>query len=68
MLDINQIMNFFGGMQGLQNKAQTLAGNLNRMSMDPQQMVQQMLNDGRMSQEQFNELREAANKITGRNL
>jgi hypothetical protein len=68
MLDINQIMNFFGGMQGLQNKAQTLAGNLNRMNMNPQQMVQQMLNDGRMSQEQFNELREAANKITGKNL
>lgn len=32
---------------------------------NPQQIVQQMLNDGRMSQAQFNQYRDFANKMTG---
>lgn len=32
---------------------------------NPQQMVQQMLNSGQMSQAQFNQYRDIANKILG---
>lgn len=34
-------------------------------SMTPQQKVQQLLNSGQMTQQQFNQLREIANQITG---
>ena len=33
---------------------------------DPQQMVQQMLNSGRISQEQYNNAVQLANKLSGR--
>ena len=36
--------------------------------MTPQQMVQNMLNSGKLSQAQFNQLRDIANKITGMNI
>lgn len=35
--------------------------------MTPQQKVQQMLDSGQMTQEQFNQLRAMANRITGKN-
>ena len=35
--------------------------------MTPQQMVQNMLNNGQLSQAQFNQYRNIANKITGMN-
>lgn len=43
-------------MQEFNQFKQTINGN-------PQQMVQQMLNDGRMSQQQFNQLSQQANAI-----
>lgn len=36
-------------------------------TMTPQQKVQQMLDSGQMTQEQFNELRQMANRLTGKN-
>lgn len=35
--------------------------------MNPQMIIQQKLNSGEMSQQQFNELRQFANMITGMN-
>ena len=35
-------------------------------NLTPQQKVQQLLNSGQMSQQQFNQLREIANQITGK--
>ena len=35
---------------------------------NPQQIVQQLLNQGKMTQDQFNRLREQANRITGMRL
>lgn len=32
---------------------------------NPQQMVQQLLNEGKMSQEQFNQYRDIANQLLG---
>lgn len=43
-------------MQKFNQFRQTITGN-------PQEMVQQMLNDGRMSQQQFNQLSQQANAI-----
>jgi len=35
---------------------------------NPQQMVQNLLNSGKMSQAQYNQLRSMANQITGMNM
>lgn len=37
-------------------------------NISPQQVVQNMLNNGQMSQEQFNQCRQMANMLTGKNL
>ena len=34
---------------------------------NPQQKVQELLNSGQMSQQQFEQLRQMANQITGKN-
>ena len=39
--------------------------NFQRSGNNPQQMVQNLLNQGKMTQGQFNSYREIANKITG---
>lgn len=39
----------------------------NNQNASPQQIVQQMLNDGRMTQEQFNRCRDMANRLLGTN-
>jgi hypothetical protein len=65
---LNGMMNFFGGPNGFQNKFNTFVNNFQQTGVNPQQMVEQMLNDGRMTQEQFNQLRAMANQMTGRNL
>lgn len=48
--------------QQLKNFAQSLQGR------NPQQIVQELLNSGKMTQSQFNQLRDMANKITGQRL
>lgn len=59
----NPLFNLFGGnqmmnpmMQQIRQFASTLKGN-------PQQQVQQMLNSGRISQEQYNHAVQTANQI-----
>lgn len=46
-------------LQQLQNFASTFSGN-------PQQIVQNMLNSGRVSQDQYNQAVKIANQLTGR--
>lgn len=62
----NNLYQMFGGMQNFMNQfnqfKQNFPGNQN-----PQQMVQQLLDSGRMSQQQFNELSQMANQIMRRN-
>lgn len=36
--------------------------------MDPRYMVQQMINNGQMTQQQYNQYREIANRMTGLNM
>ena len=66
MVDIQSMLNFFGGMQNMQTRFNNFATNFQQMGQNPQQMVQQMLNDGRMTQEQFNQLSAAANQLMGK--
>lgn len=40
----------------------------NLQGKNPQQMVQEMLNNGKMTQAQYNQLRTMANRITGMNM
>ena len=51
--------------QQVNNFAQQLQ--LKNNGLTPQQIVQNMLNQGKMSQAQFNQFRDIANKITGMN-
>lgn len=64
-----QMFNQFGGFQQFQNNFNNFANNfMNNMSMSPQQMVQQALDRGDMTPQQFAELRRMANSMTGMNL
>lgn len=42
--------------------------NFKRNNANPQQMVQNLLNSGKMTQDQFNQYRNVANQITGMRL
>ena len=47
---------------------ENFARNFQQGGQNPQQVVQQMLNSGKMTQDQFNRLRDITNRITGMNL
>ena len=61
----NPIFNMLGGFQQFQQNFNAFAQSMSQQGMTPQQMVQNLLNSGRMSQEQFNQLSQMANMITG---
>lgn len=63
---MNPLIQMFGNMQNFQQQFvnfQKQMGNVN-----PQQKVQEMLNNGQMSQQQFNMLRMMANQLTGKRM
>ena len=71
----SQMFNSFGGYQNFMNQfnsfAQTFPQQMQQMGMaaqNPQQAVQMMMNNGRMSQQDFERFRQMANMMTGRNL
>lgn len=59
----------FGGFNNFNTAFTNFANNpmFRNPGMSPQQIVQQKLNSGEMSQEQFNQLRVMANQIMGIN-
>ena len=63
-----QLMQLFQNPQMLQQKLSEFAQQLQSSNMTPQQMVQNMLNSGKMSQAQFNQYRDILNKFTGMNI
>lgn len=65
---LNQIMQMLGGPQNFQNQLNNMKQQFAMQGINPQQRVQELLNSGQMSQEQFNQLRAMANMITGRNM
>lgn len=62
--------NPFGQFQNFQQQYSQFANNFqqNNNGMDPQMVVQNMLNSGQMSQQQFNQCRMMANQIMGVNM
>ena len=63
-------MQMFGNMQNMQNRFQQFVQNFQQQNggnMNPQQMVQQLLNSGRMTQDQFNQIQNMANMFFGKN-
>lgn len=52
----------FGNMQNLMNQLNQFR---NTFRGDPKQQVQQLLNSGRMTQDQFNKLKQMADQIQG---
>lgn len=64
----NPIFNMFGNYQNFQNRFNQFANTFGQgNAINPQSMVQNMLNSGQMTQEQFNQFRMMANQITGKN-
>lgn len=64
----NNFLNMFGGAMNFQQQFNQFAQQFRQSGqIPPQQIVQNMLNSGQMTQEQFNQLRAIANQITGKN-
>ena len=64
----NNIFNLFGGYNGFINRFNAMKQQLSQQNISPQEKVQQLLNSGQMTQQQFEKLRGIANQITGQNL
>ena len=62
---LNQLLN--NPMQ-LKQQFEAFARNFQQSGQNPQQLVQQLLNNGKMTQAQFNQFRNIANQITGQRL
>ena len=52
----------------LKQQFEAFARNFQQSGQNPQQLVQQLLNQGKMTQAQFNHYRDIANQITGQRL
>ena len=60
-LNLQSLYDLFGGYQNFQAQFQSFSQTIQQ---NPQQLVQNMLNDGRMTQEDFNRIRPIANALT----
>lgn len=65
MFPIQQLISNPQMSQMFKQQFQAFAQNLQRSGNNPRQLVQNLLNQGKMTQEQFNSYRDFANKITG---
>lgn len=67
MFNIMSLFNLFGGQNGFAQKIQAFGQQFNMQNnCTPEQKVQQMIQSGQMSQEQFDRFSEIATQITGR--
>ena len=57
-----------GPTQFLQQSLQNIASQVQQMGMTPEQACRQLIQNGQMSQQQFEQYRQIANQITGKNL
>lgn len=62
---MNNIINMFGNFQNFQNQFNSFVNNFKQNGMSPQQIIQNKLDSGEMTQEQFNQLAQMANQIMG---
>ena len=63
----NPIIQLFGTMQNFQNRFNSMQQQIAQSGINPQMQVQNLLNSGRMTQEQYNWFRTLANQIMGTN-
>lgn len=56
-----------GSGNGLQQAMESMAAQVRQMGMTPEQLVRQKIQNGEMTQAQFEQYRQIANRITGRN-
>lgn len=71
MFNVNGIINALGGMAQINKKLDNFGNNLRSQfgqNVSPEQLGQQLLNSGQLSQQKFEEFRQVANFITGRNV
>lgn len=61
------IFDMFGGFMNFKNQFNRFQQNVQNQGINPQQKVQELLNSGQMSQQQFEQIRQMANQITGKN-
>ena len=59
----NPLMNNFGNMQNFVNRFNAFKQNVSQQGLNPQMVVQNMLNNGQMTQSQFNRLSSLADQI-----
>ena len=60
-------MQMFGNMQNMMSLFQQFRNMIQQQGINPQQKVQELLQTGQMSQQQFEQLRQMANMFTGGN-
>ena len=65
MNPIELINKLFGNQSNLEQQLHNVKNNMAMNNQNPQAMVQQMLDSGKMSQDQFNKCREVVNSILG---
>ena len=53
--------------QNIQNQFNQFVQNFRQGNQDPRQKIQELLDSGRMTQQQYNQLRQMANKFLGTN-
>lgn len=59
----NPMTNNLGGMQNFVNQFNAFKQSVSQQGLNPQMIVQNMLNNGQMSQSQFNQLSAMADQI-----
>lgn len=69
--DPSQIINMLGGMQGFNQRLTTFSNNFkNQFGQDanPEAIGRELINSGKINQQQFEQYRQIANMITGKKL
>lgn len=67
MMNANQALGLMASMTPMGKQFAQFVQNFQQMKKDPKQAVQELLDSGEMSQQQYENLRTQANKIMGTN-
>lgn len=67
MFDLMSLFSLLGGQNGFMQKLAAFSQQFSQQSqITPEQKVQQLLDSGQMTQQQFNTFSQVANQLTGR--
>lgn len=62
----NPIFQMFGSMQNFQQQFNQFSQQVRQAGTDPQQMVNQLMQNGQMTQQQFTQFSQIASMLTGK--